>query len=116
MSTDFLIKSSFLPGFLALNFVAQYDDGFDRFHRRTAIVFFLRLWKLFVRHQARVFLQRVVSLRAVGPSLGHAPARPDLVDVSGQHFGQPLDFAGESDVRGVNGPGFIATKVQYQSP
>lgn len=52
------------------------------------------VWKIVVRHEARVPLLSIVALGAVGPSIGKALSGPQIMDVFSQLFGQCVQLGG----------------------
>ena len=68
--------------------VAQGDDGPQGLHGGDSVVVLLGFRKVFVGHQVRVGLRRVVPLGAVAPTLADPLRGPEVVGVPCQKLGQ----------------------------
>ena len=82
-------------------------DEFQRLDAGVAVVDLLRFRQFAVRHQARVMLQCVVALGAVGPALLNACGGPYFVYVLGHLLGQQHQLFGQFDAGSVDNLWFI---------
>lgn len=84
------------------NPVPHRNDGLERLERGRAVILFLRLSELLVRHEAGMLLAVIIALRTVAPTLGDPPPCPILVDVLRQQFAQLENIVGQLDVGRIN--------------
>src|SRR5262249_15893634 len=82
-----------------------------RFQGRETIVLLLDVWQHGIRHQTGVLFLDIIPRRPIGPALGQALARPVIVRVLRQAFGELVNLYRQCPVYGVDGLWFIGQRT-----
>src|ERR1041385_8532517 len=87
--------------------IAKLENGFQCSERGLTIVFLLAFRQLVIGNEARVKLLCVVTTRPMGPALGNALRRPDIVCVFRKALGQRPKLWSKHDTRRVDRGGLV---------